>query len=299
MDCTSTYQGYNFETPEVVNLSNGRQLVPTILDYGIARGMYYHNLRITSNIKYLSKYAFNNTFTDNLIIEEGLKYIDDFCFGGSKLTTEVVFPNSLYIIGSNVFQYSEMLEKISFGNGLFEIGEYSFSYNPTLKEVILPNNLNRIGKGAFNNCTNLKKFSIPRLIDRCSNAFNGCPNIETIDIHCPFDHKIFTNSFQDVDKEKCIVIVPKGRSAWFRKYSSFRDFKNIIERDDERVTTAVDKLESATESDTKSSSEFTETDPEEVYSISGVKYGSADNVPSNEIYIVTNPAGHSQKKIKR
>lgn len=110
---------------------------------------------------------------------------------------------------------------------------------------------------------------------------------------------VFTNSFQNVDKEKCVVIVPKGASAWLKQYSdTFSQFKNIIERDDKGDTTVVETFESVPESDVETSSKSAGNDDEEVYSLSGVKYGSAENVPSNEIYIVTNRAGSSQKKVK-
>lgn len=293
------YRCLNFETPEIVTM-DGQNLIPTIIEYGTANYSPMENIKVTSNIRHISRYSFNVCpDLKNLIFEEGLTFIGGLCFNHLNDITELTLPNSLYSIGKNDFTNAENLRKITFGKGLREIGDYGFSDNISLTEVVLPEYLHRLGIHAFDNCTNLRRVTIPRWIKESYNNFNNCPNIEVIDLYCESDLADFYGSFDKVDKEKCIVIVPKGTSARFKNsYGVFSKFKNIIERDDEDVTTAVNTLKSASDLDAASSPKSAERDSGGVYSLSGVKYESVDNIPTNEIYIVTNPTGSSLKKIK-
>lgn len=166
LEIPSYYDGDNFETPRVVT-NDGKELIPTIIDESVAGNIFgYENIKITSNIKHISKFAFWGADAKNVILEEGLVSIDDGCFHNFTGITELLLPNSLYSIGNNSFTYAENLKKIIFGKGLYEVGDHSFSNNVSITEVELPENLHRLGEGAFDNCTNLKKVTIAQMDKR-------------------------------------------------------------------------------------------------------------------------------------
>ncbi|MCB6547160.1 leucine-rich repeat domain-containing protein, partial [Blautia glucerasea] len=69
---------------------------------------------------------------------------------------DVVIPDGVTTIGSNVFQNNTTIESVTFPNSLKEIGDYAFNGCTNLKgELILPDNLETIGSYAFFNCSGI------------------------------------------------------------------------------------------------------------------------------------------------
>lgn len=95
-----------------------------------------------------------------------------------------------------------------------------------------------IGESAFQNNTTLEQVTIPSSVTSIgSNAFAGCVNLKAIYTNAtePVNlAKVRTRSgsgsvFDGVDKETCILYVPKGCVERYRAAEGWNEFKNIQE----------------------------------------------------------------------
>lgn len=100
----------------------------------------------------------------DVIIPEGVKYIQDNAFSFCKIRT-VAISDSMKDIGGGAFYGCAQLEDITFGSGIEFIG-----------------NGNDID--VFFNCTSLTKVDIPSNIKMIGNrAFFGCSNLSSVELH--------------------------------------------------------------------------------------------------------------------
>ena len=94
-----------------------------------------------------------------IIFNEGLKTIGQRIYSD---ITDLTLPNSVEVIGDNVFEYNE-LTSLTLPNNLKTIGAKAF-YESPLRELILPNNLKTIGNQAFYGSI-LKELKLPNKLE--------------------------------------------------------------------------------------------------------------------------------------
>ena len=140
--------------------------------------------------------------------------------------------------------------------------EKMFRGNPNVEEVFLHKDTVYIEDKAFKNCVSLKKINMPSKVEySTSEMFYGCISLCEIIAESPIPPKyypdkvcclsdaddniddrllyfgvrisnIFTekpNCFEGVDKQKCIIRVPKGSAELYRSAHEWKEFANIIE----------------------------------------------------------------------
>ena len=141
---------------------------------------------------------------EEVIFEEGCRYIGRGAFCGCENLTKVKFPKSLKEIGQGAFQTSGIKEIVLPPN-VDVIGDHAFSSCKNLTHIILsgklrcipssafwyskiehidiPDNIKAIGFAAFAN-TPLKEIDLPEGLQVISgDAFRDCRNLEKITIH--------------------------------------------------------------------------------------------------------------------
>jgi len=139
-----------------------------------------------------------------------------------------------------------------------------FSGNPYVKEVFLHKDTIYIEDNSFKNCISLEKINIPPKVEYLtSKMFYGCVSLceiiaenptppkyypdricclrdaddyddERLLYFCVRIKEIFTekpNCFKGVDRDKCIIRVPKGSVELYKKAHEWREFVNFIESD--------------------------------------------------------------------
>lgn len=101
-------------------------------------------------------------------------------FGGSKLLTSVVFPNTITKVGG--CDYCTNLASVSLGNSVVEIKGIAFKNCKRLTAIQLPERLMKIGRSAFRE-TGLTSIIIPRSITEIEDgAFCGCSDLKSVSI---------------------------------------------------------------------------------------------------------------------
>ena len=109
----------------------------------------------------------NTAITGTIQLPEGLKYVAGFT--GTKITN-VYFPNTIEEIGRSAFSNcSSLMSELSFPSSLIIIGSNAFKSSAISGNLILPEDLKSIGNSAFSGCSNLTgALNIPNHVTEIS-----------------------------------------------------------------------------------------------------------------------------------
>ncbi|MCD8210883.1 MAG: leucine-rich repeat domain-containing protein [Prevotella sp.] len=185
-------------------------------------------------ISYDSSYSpfRGNTNLTSLSISNNVTAINTYAFRGCTGLTEVVVPNSVTDIGSYAFYNCSGITSLTIGNQVTSIGNYAFYGCEGLTEVKTPNSINTIGSYAFADCTSLTTLTLGSSCSTINDyAFNGCSALEELYSKNTDTPSINGTTFNDVDKETCILYVPTGSLNKYWLHTYWTEFFNIQEMD--------------------------------------------------------------------
>ncbi len=150
----------------------------------------------------LSKNCFKDMNISQLILPYNISYLGANAFENSKLDSALIIPPGVKTIPLNAFKNYE-------------------------GDVILPEGLNSISSSAFY-LSKIKKIIIPSTVTSIqSSAFALCRNLS--EIIC-YNHKLpnlGAGIFYGVDKNKCILKVPRNMVDIYRNTNQWNEFQNI------------------------------------------------------------------------
>ena len=131
----------------------------------------------------------------------------------------------------NWFPQNESVKEIILGDEVESIGDYAFYYFRGLASVTIPNSVTSIGRFAFYGCKGLTSVSIGSGVTSIgAYAFDICPAILTLVSMNTNPPYVGTDTFSNIDKQKCTLYVPKGCIAIYQQADWWKGFLNI--RDD-------------------------------------------------------------------
>lgn len=166
-----------------------------------------------NNVVNLAYAAFASCgFSGELIIPEGVREINDCCFGmyGPGLRnlnlSKIIFPKTLMVIQSRAFyNQSKLMETISFPENLISIGDMAFSGCSSINMIELPVSLQTIQRDAFNDCSNISGVI--------------CDAVEP--------PAVMSGAFDGVAKDNFTVEVPAQSVTRYKTESGWSDFRRI------------------------------------------------------------------------
>jgi len=127
----------------------------------------------------LAAYPAGKKETSYRVIDNTDKILIHSFLGVSGLT-EVIFPESLIVIGTGAFNDCSDLTEIILPKGLDIIEGVAFAYCDSLIEVVFPREMTLIEFGAFMDCTGLTKVVFEGEINTIEpQAFSGCENLKS------------------------------------------------------------------------------------------------------------------------
>lgn len=143
--------------------------------------------------------------------------------------------------------YGNYIKRIIIGDGITTIGRLAFQYCRALTSVTIPNSVTEIGGRAFRKCTNLQKVNIGNSVKTIGvSAFENCTSITQISSEAvvpPYCESTVVypsfsvlNVFDDINKSKCKLIVPKNSLDAYKQAPQWKDFLLI-----EGSTTGITK----------------------------------------------------------
>ena len=178
--------------------------------------------------------------------------IGDYAFSDCYNLTSFTFPNSVTTVGKNIFEFCEVLSSVTIGTNMTEIGASTFSYCFSLRAVTIPSNITAIGDyafyssglksvtipasvssigfSAFSNCEYLKAKTIPNSVTSIGNfAFARCRNLDFIRSNIASPITIPQNTFNNIDFDTCILVVPTASVTAYQNAVYWQDFTTITD----------------------------------------------------------------------
>ena len=128
-------------------------------------------------VVYIGKvvYKYKGTMPEgtSVIIDDGMKTINNFAFYNCSNLISLTIPSSITNIGSGAFYGCNSITTLTIG--MQDIGTW-FQGKSSLKNLILTDGVISISSNAFSNCSNLINVTIPSSVTTIgSNAFSGTP----------------------------------------------------------------------------------------------------------------------------
>lgn len=123
----------------------------------------------------------NELVSGDVVIPDGITYINEIAFTGNQKITSVTFPKGFVGIGENAFSGCDNLTKLIFKGSLSYIAWGAFSGCGGLMEVVLPEGTEKIGMEAFWGCKKLERVVMPDTVTSIgAAAFEQCENLKDI-----------------------------------------------------------------------------------------------------------------------
>ena len=120
---------------------------------------------------------------ENVIIPDGVEYIENNSFRANKNLRSIVIPNSVTYLGDSVFMSCSNLEVCVLNNKVTEIKHDSFHGCTSLTSITLPESLTLIENYAFEGCSSLTSLTIPKGVTSIGEyAFYNCSSLTAITI---------------------------------------------------------------------------------------------------------------------
>ena len=181
-------------------------------------------------------------------VSDGITSIGDNAFYNCRAMTQVYIPNSVTKIGKSSFYCCNVLEAVTLSDNIASIGWNAFNQCSALTSITLPVHLTHIegqaffmcsgltsldipeeveyiGEDAFGYCTNLMEVNIPASVTSIdARAFAGNSKLEVIRNDATTPQNIDANVFSNVNKSKCLLIVPKSALAAYMNAPVWKEF---------------------------------------------------------------------------
>jgi hypothetical protein len=223
-------------------------------------------LNIPSSVTSISSMAFSNcSALESLNIPSSVLTIETSAFSNCTALTSISIPSSVTDIGNGAFFNCGGLINVDTGNQkyssldgvLFDKQQTSLIQYPSSKtgNYNVPSSVRSIGNGAFYYCVGLTSISLPQSLNTIEyNAFGSCSGLTSINIpssvttvegnilvNCtglnsiyianekPLDLTNISGVFEGLNKSTCKLYVPFGSSMLYSVASQWKDFANIIE----------------------------------------------------------------------
>ncbi len=161
----------------------------------------------------------------------------------------VELPNTIKVIGREVFSNSLKLKSIRIPSSVHSIDFGAFRECSNLTEVIMNNNIETIGEYAFHKCYNIKEIKFPKSLKKIeafalSGNFSEITLPSTIEcikeynfgieglmkIHCKsVTPPIYREEERYSIHDRATVFVPKGSKVRYREADGWKLFSKIEE----------------------------------------------------------------------
>ena len=140
---------------------------------------------IPDSFKVICSGAFSGTYSGctlhNIELSSNLKFIGSFAFQNCPNIEEIIIPDSVETIDSHVFEGCKSLKKVILSSSMKKIPMHAFTSCESLTLIVIPESIEKIDFGAFFYCKSLETITLPGSLKEFShNCFMGCDNLKTI-----------------------------------------------------------------------------------------------------------------------
>lgn len=141
--------------------------------------------------------------------------------------------------GYSPFYRNASLRTVKISDAETTIYDNEFYGCTNLQNVSIGDNVTSIGKWAFSGCSSLKNFTFGSGLQSIGQeAFSNCTNITQISSEAVVPPTCESNVFDDINKSKCKLIVPKNSLDAYKQAYQWEDF-SLIEGSTTGITNTV------------------------------------------------------------
>lgn len=161
---------------------------------------------LPSTIQTVGEMAFKKSCVEKVVLNDGLKTIEDNAFENTQKLKEIIIPDSVTSLGDELFSYSET-SKIVIGKGITSIPYYFVNNCNSIKEIIIPGNVKTIEHYAFNESRYLTNVTLEEGVETIKAC--GFANCGIVNLTLP-------TSLREIGEEAFIrnyvknVVIPEG-----------------------------------------------------------------------------------------
>ena len=206
-------------------------------------GIYYSVTNSETNEVEVTRVHAYEYYKNNIIIPETVSYngtdykvtsIGAECFWNFSELASVFLPNSVTYIGSSAFEGCTRLSAISLPNSVTYIGDRTFYYCTALSSISIPNSVTTIGKSAFSGCNALTDLSLGSSVESIGRYAFNIERLGRITSLNPVPPTCEDNTvFGSVNKDNCLLTIPKGTMDIYSTTYVWWDFKRMKESSEE------------------------------------------------------------------
>ena len=165
-----------------------------ILECSFRKNKLLKSVIIDDSVKHIDNYAFGGIKPKNKLYQScislanikfgnSVTYINYRAFSNCINLIEIVIPDSVKSIACYAFYGCKNVKKVILGKNVKSIHDNAFDSLPLLSEIIIPDSVKFIGKNVFRNCKSLKKASIPKHLVNTMWRENVLTNENVFDRH--------------------------------------------------------------------------------------------------------------------
>lgn len=208
-----------------------------------------------NTLKRIDWEAFESSGITKLVLPNSLTYTGDCVFRYCNKLTDVVMGDSLLAMSNHLFQSCTSLKNIRLSPKLESFGSGVFENCSSLSEISIPNSVGTLSSNLFYGCTSLSKVTFNKHLDaifteafyNCSSltsinlpqsveyigdlAFGSCTGLKTVRVNNrnPKPFSIYDNTFNELNKDSCVLIVPYHTKSLYAALEYWNDFTNMVE----------------------------------------------------------------------
>ena len=147
-----------------------------------------------------------------------------------KIPFEYEMQNPLFY-AQHLYLNGEEVRDLVIPDDITSIGKYTFEKCKGIETVTIPNGVTTISNFAFGGCENLSSVNIPSSVTSIGYAFNPCDNLVSVnvDIHEPIE----ISEYHFSNSKNATLYVPKGSKEAYEAADYWKEFKEIVEMEDE------------------------------------------------------------------
>jgi hypothetical protein len=221
---------------------------------------------IPSGVQKIAAGAFNNcsSLTGSIQIPASVTQIGDYAFYAcSSIDGFEVEAGNLNFASENDLLYTHARDSLLIcptsksgvlyiPNNVTYIGYSSFEGCINLTELILAKSVTTIDNYAFQDCIGLTRIRLSTNLKTIGTAaFYNCSSLQKIETESSIPQTIEYYTFDQVDKNNCVLYVPIGSIANYQNATYWSDFTNITEKnfDDTAINDLTPKVRITTSKD--------------------------------------------------
>jgi len=160
---------------------------------------------------------------------DSVKTIPGYLCNNMKKLENITLPEKLTTINQNAFYGCSLLKDVTIPATVTSIGTYAFAFCTSIKNFAFPDGIKTIATSVLEGNTALMSVKIPESVTTINgDAFYGCSALQALYNYAYTPQTITERTIYNVNKNTCVLYVPKDAADSYASKLVWCDFKNVV-----------------------------------------------------------------------